>query len=160
MEELLARVAEHGQKVISSFVKNQKIVAHDSPPDLTTADYKMDLTDDIFSTLQSVGFPHQTSRDFRMYDLSQIILKRHSTLERPPHLFFIFIVSIQQCNVFLLLCIFFALVGLHVCSAFIVIHLCITVGFDNSDFMQPQLLGLEPDLDFGDFRTPDSLQGI
>ena len=45
------------------FVSNQHIKAHYSPPDLTKDDYKMDLSDDIFSTLQSVGFPHQSSRD-------------------------------------------------------------------------------------------------
>lgn len=40
-------------------------------------------------------------------------------------------------------------------------HDCLlAVGFDNSDFMQPQLLGLEPDLDFCEIYPADPLQGV
>ena len=62
VDELLARVAEQDQSSISSFIKNQHIRAHYSPPDLTQEDYKMDMSDDIFSTLNNAGFPHGNVR--------------------------------------------------------------------------------------------------
>lgn len=59
----MARVGREDHQAISTFVLNQHIRAHYSPPELTKDDYKMDLSHDIFNTLQSVGFPHQTHRD-------------------------------------------------------------------------------------------------
>lgn len=96
--ELLARVAKEDHRAISSFVQNQNIRAHYSPPEITQDDLKMDMSNDIFNTLHTVGFPHQTTRDM--------------------------------------------------------------LGLESSDLMQPELISLEPELDFGDLESSEPFQGL
>ncbi|XP_067931269.1 carbohydrate-responsive element-binding protein-like isoform X2 [Watersipora subatra] len=96
--ELLDRVGRDGQDTINTFVQNQRIRAHYSPPEISRDEYHMDLSDDLFNTLQSSGFPYQTNRDL--------------------------------------------------------LHL------ESSDLMQPELIGLEPDLYFSEQYAAEPLQEL